>query len=75
MGIQKTALNDEKIKNILNERYNINVANITKIDRGTSNIFKIEIDTKKYILKEFISKRNKETIMKEINIINFLKET
>ena len=74
MGIQKTALNDEKIKNILKERYNIKVANITKIDKGTSNIFKIETHSSKYILKEFISKRNKETIMKEINIINFLKE-
>lgn len=74
MGIQKTNLNNEKIKNILKKYYNVEVSKIIKIDRGTSNLFKIEADKDQYILKEFISKRQKETIIKEINIINFLKE-
>lgn len=74
MGIQKTNLDDTKIKNILQEEYNIKALNITKIDRGTSNIFEIETNQKKYILKEFISARKKETIIKEINIIKFLRE-
>lgn len=74
MGIQKTNLNNEKIKDILKKEYNIKVLKVAKIDRGTSNIFKIEADKNKYILKEFVSKRKKETIIKEINIINFLRE-
>ena len=74
MGIQKTNLNEEKIKNILKKEYNIKALKIAKIDRGTSNIFKIETEKNKYILKEFISARKKETIIKEINIINFLRE-
>lgn len=74
MGIQKTKLNNTTIIDILAKKYNIKVLNITKIDRGTANIFKIEADKNKYILKEFVSKRKKETIIKEINIINFLKE-
>ncbi len=75
MGIQKTNLNNAKINDILAKEYNIKALNITKIDRGTSNIFKIETDKNKYILKEFVSKRKKETIIKEINIINFLRES
>ena len=74
MGIQKTNLNNNKIKNILESQYNIKVLKITKINRGTSNIFKIQSDKNKYILKEFISERTRETIIKEINIINFLQE-
>ena len=74
MGIQKTNLNNGKIKNILESQYNIKALKITKINRGTSNIFKIQSDKNKYIIKEFISERTRETIIKEINIINFLQE-
>ena len=74
MGIEKTKLSNEKIKNILKKYYNIEANNISKIERGTSNIFKIEATQNKYILKEFISKRKKETIIKEIEIINFLQK-
>ena len=55
MGIQKTNLDDVKIKNILEKEYNIKALSIIKIERGTSNIFKIETNQNKYILKEFIS--------------------
>ena len=72
MGIQKTNLDNKKIKNIMQEQYNINALKITRIDRGTSNIFKVESNMGEYILKEFVSKRKKETILKEINIIDFL---
>ncbi len=72
MGIQKTNLDNKKIKNIMQKQYNINALKITRIDRGTSNIFKVESNMGEYILKEFVSKRKKETILKEINIIDFL---
>ena len=74
MGIEKTNLNNVKIKYVLKKIYNINVLNITKIERGTSNIFKIETQDNKYILKEFIIERKKETIIKEVNIINYLQD-
>lgn len=53
MGVQKTNLNDEKIKHILQKEYNIEATKIRKIDRGTANIFKIETNNNKYILKEW----------------------
>ena len=43
MGIQKTNLDNEKIKNIMQKQYNINALKITRIDRGTSNIFKVAL--------------------------------
>jgi len=73
MGVQKTNLNDEKIKNILQKEYNLETTKIQKINRGTANIFKIEANQSKYILKEFTSTSKKETIIKEINIMEFLK--
>lgn len=74
MGVQKTNLNDEKIQKILKREYNIKATSISKIDRGTANVFKIEANKNKYILKEFVSTNKKENIIKEINIIEFLKE-
>lgn len=51
MGIQKTNLNNEKIKLILKKIYNIDALNISMIERGASDIFKIEECDNKYILK------------------------
>lgn len=74
MGIQKSKLNKKIIEQILIEEYNIKPTKIEEINRGTANIFEIDTYTKKYILKEFNEKRTIESIEKEINIINFLKE-
>lgn len=41
MGVQKTSLNKEKIKNILQNEYDITPIEISPINRGTANIFKI----------------------------------
>ena len=73
MGIQKTNLNEEKIKELLKENYDIEVLNVEEINRGTANIFKLESLEEKYLLKEFNEKRTLESIEKEIDIINFLK--
>ena len=74
MGVQKTSLNKEKIKNILQNEYDITPIEISPINRGTANIFKIVALGKCYILKEFTNKRTEKTVMKEIDIINFLQE-
>lgn len=73
MPLQKSNLNNNKIKNILKEQYNILAEEIIPIDKGTSNLYKIKAKDKNYILKEFQSKRNKETVEKEIGVINYLK--
>ena len=72
MGVQRTSLNEEKIKSILQNEYDITPIEISKINRGTANIFKIVALDKCYILKEFTSKRTEKTVTKEIDIINFL---
>ena len=73
MGIQKSNLNEKNIKDLLKEEYGIEAINVEKIDRGTANIFKIFTKEKDYILKEFSEGRTEESVIKETNIINFLK--
>lgn len=74
MGIQKSNLNNETMTKILKEKYNILPEEIIEINRGTANIFKIKTYKGNFILKEFNEKRTIESVEKEINIINFLKE-
>lgn len=73
MGEQKTTLDPIKIKELVKNKYGIIVKRIEPINRGTANLYKIQSKDGDYILKEFTSKRNKQTIIKEINIIKFLK--
>ena len=51
MGIQKSNLNKEKIKQILEQEYKINPKEIIELDRGSANLFKIEAEQGKFILK------------------------
>lgn len=74
MGIQNSNLNEDTIKRILEDNYNIETSKVTKIDRGTANIFEVQSKEKKYILKEFSEGRSKDSVIKETNIINFLKD-
>lgn len=74
MGIQKSNLNNEKIRKILKEEYGMLPDEITEVNRGTANIFKIKTEKGEFILKEFNEKRTIESAEKETNIINFLKE-
>ena len=74
MGIQNSNLNENTIKRILEDNYNIETSKVTKIDRGTANIFEVQSKEKKYILKEFSEGRSEDSVIKETNIINFLKD-
>ena len=64
MSIYKSKLNEEKIKNILQEEYQIIAKKIEKIEKGTANIYIIFAeDEQKYILKEFDeSRKNRKRI-------------
>lgn len=73
MALEKTKLTKEKIIDIVTNDYGLlGIIQINYINRGTSNIFQVIVNNKKYILKEFNSERTIEYIEKEINIINFL---
>ena len=73
MALEKTKLTKEKIIEIVTNDYGLlGTIEINYINRGTANIFKITVDDKKYILKEFNSERTLKYIEKEINIINYL---
>lgn len=73
MGIQASNLNGQIIKD-LQQNYGIQIIGAEKINRGTANIFKVESNDKVYILKEFSEGRTEESVIKETNIINFLKK-
>ena len=73
MALEKTKLTKEKIIDIVTNDYGLlGIIQINYINRGTSNIFQVIVNDKKYILKEFHSERTIEYIEKEINIINGL---
>lgn len=62
--------NNEEIINYVKSNYDLEVTDVTKIDRGSANIY--SLNNNEYILKEFQSKYSKEQIEKEIAVINHL---
>ena len=72
--VEKTEFTENTIKTEVEKHYGIKVDDIKVVNGGSANIYKLTSDKgKKYILKEFQSKFSGKTILKEINIINFLK--
>lgn len=72
--IEKTEFTEDKIKEEVKKHYGLEIKDIEIINGGSANIYKlISNDNNKYILKEFQSKFSGKTILKEINIINFLR--
>ncbi|MBQ7141017.1 MAG: phosphotransferase [Bacilli bacterium] len=70
--IEKSVFNAKKIIEVIKDKYNIDIFNIKKLDRGSANLYSLNDNT--YILKEFQSKYTQEEINKEIAIINHLKQ-
>ena len=68
--IEKTVFTNKLIVDIIKEKYNVEVSDIKKINRGSANLYSLNKDT--YVLKEFQSKYTKEEIDKEIKVINHL---
>ena len=67
--LENSILNEEIIKKIVFENYNIEVSDVKRINRGSANIYNLD---NKYILKEFSSDREISSIEKEYNIIKHL---
>ena len=51
MEIQKSNLNEQIIKALINKNYGIEIMKIEKINRGTANIFKIKSNDSLCIVK------------------------
>ena len=69
--LENSVLNEEIIKKIVLENYDIEVVEVNRINRGSANIFNLD---NKYILKEFSSDREISSIEKEYKIIKHLDE-
>lgn len=67
--LENSILNEEIIKKLVYENYNIEVSDVNRINRGSANIYNLD---NKYILKEFSSDREISSIEKEYNIIKHL---
>lgn len=66
-------MNENTIVSFLNEKFNIsNVIKITKLNRGSAEIYKIETSSNSYILKEFQENYRIEDILKEVTVIEHL---
>lgn len=68
------AQKENELLKILKEQYLIKPIEFIEINRGTAKIYKVTTETGEYILKIFSQGRTKESIIKEVDIINFLEE-
>ena len=72
MSLEKTVLETESIKKLLNIHYEIAVDAVEKIDLGTANCYRVSNGRKKYFLKEFQSDLNSEDLVREVSLVNYL---
>ena len=73
MSVEKSVLTKNDIITLLRTQYNIEGnAEITKLNRGSSNLFEINVNGKRYILKEFNSNKPVSLVEKEIRLIKYL---
>lgn len=69
----ETLLTEERISELLRDNYNIITKSISRINRGSACLFEIvSIDNRKYVFKEFEEKHSKESVLREIAVINHL---
>lgn len=70
---REISVNKNDIITLLRTQYNIegNIE-ITKLNRGSSNLFEINVNGKRYILKEFNSNKPVSLVEKEIRLIKYL---
>lgn len=70
--IEDSLLSSEQIISLMHDEYGLDINEVEKIDRGSANLYLLNKD--EYILKEFQSKYTPEEILKEIKIIDHLRE-
>lgn len=71
--LEKSVFVFETIRKVLSKVYDItDIEQISKIDRGSANLYEIRTKSNHYIFKEFQSKYSIEEIKKEIDVVNHL---
>lgn len=73
MAVEESGLNDDIIKKIMLEEYNVFVSKVKKINRGSANVFEMISESGHLILKEFQSTVNLDSIENEYLILSYLK--
>lgn len=73
MAVEESELNNNILKKIMLEEYNIFVSKIKKINRGSANVFEMMSESGHLILKEFQSTVDLERIENEYLILKHLK--
>lgn len=73
--IAKSNLNEKIIKEEVKKHYNLEIDKIEVVNGGNANICKLtDTHNNQYILKEFQSKFNYKMILKEVHVINHLRQ-
>ena len=75
MPIYKSCLNEEIIIKIIKEKYNIEIINVEKEDKGSANIYSVFSKNSHYILKEYQNKFSEQSVNNEYNIFGHLKKS
>lgn len=70
--LEENKLNSINIKSLVKEKYGIEINSVKRLNSGSANIYKLKSKNGEYILKEFQLKYKKESIDKEVRIINHL---
>ncbi len=72
MAFEKTVLDVDSMKQILNQYYDIMVEDVKKLNLGSANCFKIVCKTNSYFLKEFQSDFAKDDLLREAELVKYL---
>ena len=57
------------------QHYGLAVQTVARIDRGSANLYKLHIGGAAYILKEFQPKLRADNILREVHVVNFLRQS
>lgn len=74
LGIELETLENEKIKRLVEENYNIKVKKVQTIDGGRASLYKIITKEKDYVLKIYQEEYKKDYIIRENRVLNHLKQ-
>lgn len=71
--VEKTKFTNKTLISEVKKNYGIIVKTIEKINGGSANIYKLYCDSGTFILKEFQKWYKKETILKDVHVIQHLR--
>ncbi len=74
MALEKSLLDEDIIRDLLKENYNIPVQNTKKLPFGTANCYKVVSVDGTFFLKEFQYDFPEEALSREAELVNYLKK-